>query len=99
MAQQQPILFTMRIETANWDNLKRGNDELFGALIERAREAGLISSKVYRSEEDSNEILFVSEWRSHDDLHKFGDRFNEIAGAKPEDWEDVAWSLSDARSF
>jgi heme-degrading monooxygenase HmoA len=67
MTQQQPILFTMRIKTANWDNLKRANDELFGALIERAREAGLISSKVYRSEEDPSEVLFVSEWRSHDD--------------------------------
>ncbi len=40
MTQQQPIRFTMRIKTANWDNLKRANDELFGALIERAQEAG-----------------------------------------------------------
>ena len=57
MTQQQPILFTMRIEIANWGNLKRAGGELFG------------------------------------------DGFNEIAGAKPEGWKDVAWSLSVARSF
>ena len=40
MTLQQPILFTMPIETANWDNLKRANDELFGALIERPGRRG-----------------------------------------------------------
>jgi heme-degrading monooxygenase HmoA len=76
---------------------------MFGALIDKARAAGLLSSKVYRSEADPDDVLFVSEWRSHEDLHKFGeengDRFNEVAGVKPEDWEDLAWGLSDARSF
>ena len=41
------ILFTMRIKSAAWDNLKRANDE----LLSKARSAGCISSKVYRSEE------------------------------------------------
>ena len=105
MTQQgdQRILFTMRVKTAQWENLKRANDEVFGKLIDEAREAGLISSKVYQSEEDPNDVLFVSEWRSHEDMHKFGDdfgdRFNEMAGAKPEDWEDIAWHLSDAKSL
>ena len=63
---------------------------MFGEITERAREAGLISSKVYRIEEGSNEILFVSESRSDDNLHEFGGRFSEIAVAKSEDWEDVA---------
>ena len=97
----QPILFTMRIKTADWDKLKRANDEVFGGLIDEARQAGLISSKVYRSEANPNDVLFVSEWRSHDSLHDFGDkhgdRFNEIAGVTGEDWEDIAWRLSDAR--
>ena len=97
----QPILFTMRIKTADWDKLKQANDEVFGGLIDEARQAGLISSKVYRSEANPNDVLFVSEWRSHDSLHDFGDkhgdRFNEIAGVTGEDWEDVAWRLSDAR--
>ena len=100
---EQGILFTMRIKTARWENLKRANDEVFGELLDRAREAGLLSSKVYRSEEDPNDVLFVSEWRSHEDMHKFGDeygdRFNEVAGVKPEDWEDVSWRLSDARAY
>ena len=96
MTQQgQPIMFTMRIKSAQWDKLKRANDEVFGGVIDHARENGLISSKVYRSEQDPSDVLFVSEWRSHDDLHKFGeevgDQFNEIAGAKPDDWEDIAW--------
>ena len=105
MTQQsdQPILFTMRIQGARWENLKKANDEVFGVLIDKAREFGLLSSKVYRSEADSDDVLFVSEWRSHEDLHKFGeeygDRFNEVAGVKAEDWEDMAWGLSDARSF
>ena len=98
-----PILFTMRIKTARWENLKRANDEVFGELLKKAQEAGLISSKVYRSEADPNDVLFISEWRSHEDMHKFGDehgeRFNEVAGANPEDWEDIAWRLSDAKSF
>ena len=101
--QDQPILFTMRIKSANWDRLKQANDEVFGALIDEAREAGLISSKVYRSETDPNDVLFVSEWRSHEALHEFGDkhgdRFNEMAGVTGEDWEDVAWRLSDAKSL
>ena len=105
MTQQedQKILFTMRIKAARWESLKRANDEVFGELIDEAREAGLISSKVYRSEADPNDVLFVSEWRSHEDLHDFGDkhgdRFNEVAGVKPEDWEDVAWRLSEAKAL
>ena len=105
MTQQEDrqILFTMRIKTANWDRLKKANDEVFGGLLDKAREAGLISSKVYRSEADPSEVLFVMQWSSHDALHRFGDehgdRFNEAAGVQPEDWEDIAWSLSDARSL
>ena len=99
---EQPIFFTMRIKTANWEKLRRANDEVFGELLDKAREAGLISSKVYRNEEDPSDVLFVSEWRSHEAMHKFGeeygDRFNEAAGTKPEDWDDVAWRISDARS-
>lgn len=76
---------------------------MFGGLIEKARVAGLLSLKVYRSEADPNDVLFVSEWRSQEDLHKFGDengdQFNEVAGVKPENWEDIAWNLSYAKSF
>ena len=105
MTQQsgQPILFTMRIKTAKWENLKKANDEVLAEVMDKAREFGLISSKVYRSEADPNDVLFVMEWRSHEDMHRFGDevgdKFNQVAGAKPEDWEDMAWGLSDARSF
>ena len=49
------------------------------------------------------DVLFVSEWRSHDAMHDFGheygERFNDIAGVTGEDWEDVAWRLSDAMSL
>ena len=43
------------------------------------------------------------EWPSHEAMHKFGeeagDEFNRLAGAKPEDWEDQAWTLSDANAI
>ena len=93
----------MRVATAKWENLKKANDEVFGGLIEKARAAGILSSKVYPSEADPNDVLFVSEWRSQEDLHEFGDengdQFNEAAGVKPENWEDIAWNLSDAKRF
>mgnify|MGYP002816753585 FL=1 len=79
------------------------NDQVFGDLVEKAKESRLISSKVYRSEGDPSDVLFVSEWRSHEDMHKFGeehgDKFNEIAGVNPDDWEDVAWKLTDAKGL
>ena len=97
------ILFTMRIKTDNWERMKSANDQVFGDLVEKAKESGLISSKVYRSEGDPSDVLFVSEWRSHEDMHKFGeehgDKFNEIAGVNPDDWEDVAWKLTDAKGL
>ena len=72
--EEQPVLLTMRIKTAKWENLKKPND-----------------------------VLFVSEWRSHEDMHKFGeehgDKFNEIAGVNPDDWEDVAWKLTGPQAF
>ena len=34
LAEDQPILFTMRIKTAQWENLKRANDEVFGELLD-----------------------------------------------------------------
>ena len=103
MTSDDSILFTMRIKTDNWENMKRANDQVFGELLEKAMESGLVSSKVYRSEADPSEVLFVSEWRSHEDMHRFGEEhgetFNEIAGVNPDDWDDVAWKLTDAKGL
>ena len=103
MTQDESILYTMRIKTAKWEALKAANDNVLGAMIDDAKTAGMISNRVYRNETDPSDVLFVTEWASHDAMHKFGEehgeRFNKIAGAKPEDWEDNSWKLSDARSL
>ena len=98
--EEQPVLLTIRIKTAKWENLKRAHDTVFGEAIYSDPESGLISAKVYRSNSDSNDVMFVSEWQSEEDINKFarthGERFNEIAGTGADDGEDTIWRLADA---
>ena len=93
----QPVLFTSRIRSARWDNLKRAHDIVFGEAIYMPQEPALLSAKIYRNDTDSSDVLLVSEWRSFEDLRLFalehGERFNGLAGTQPDEGEDVVWRL------
>ena len=101
MTQQgdQPVLFTMRIKTARWESIKRAHDIVFGEAVYVNHDSGLLYSRIYRNDADSNEVMLVSEWQSHEDLRRFalehGERFNEMAGTRSDEGEDVVWRLED----
>ena len=95
----QPVLFTSRIKSARWDNLKRAHDIVFGEAIYMPQEPALLSAKIYRNDADPSDVFLVSEWRSFEDLRLFalehGERFNDLAGTPPDEGEDVVWRLAE----
>ena len=93
----QPVLFTSRIKSARWDNLKRAHDIVFGEAIYMPQEPVLLSAKLYRNDADPGDVLLISAWRSFEDLRLFalehGERFNHLAGTQPDEGEDLVWRL------
>lgn len=87
------ILMSMILKQGELDRVQAATD----TLLDRARDRGLISHRLYRSDNDPNRFLFLQEWESHHAAHELGDEigdeFNRIIGARPEDWEDDAWVL------
>jgi quinol monooxygenase YgiN len=90
------VLITMRVKIHDFEGTKKAA-ELFA---ESAKKAGCHWAKVYRSEKDPNDVLWLMEWESHDAFNKSGDetgeQFNELVNPAS-DWEDVVWHLSDAK--
>ena len=72
------------------------SSELAMTWMESQPEEGLVSTKMYRSEENPNDLLIVQEWASHDAFHemsdKYGDEFNRRAGTEGLDWRTGVWT-------
>lgn len=69
-------------------------------FAQTAKKSGCHWAKVYRSEKDSNDVLWLMEWESHEAFNKSGDESGEEFNALVDpvgEWEDVAWNLSDAQ--
>jgi hypothetical protein len=96
---EKSILFTSRIRSAKWDNIKRAHDIVFGEAIYLSKQTTLMSAKIYRNDADLDDILLVSEWQSFEDLRLFalehGTRFNDLAGTQPDEGEDLVWHLAE----
>ena len=89
------VLNTMRVKVQDFDGTKKAAV----MLAKNARQAGCHWAKVYRSEKDPNDVLWLMEWESHDAFNRSGDESGEEFNAlvKPAgEWEDVVWHLSDA---
>ena len=89
------VLTTMKVGPVDWAKFRPATEWLDGQ-----GSAGLNSTKVYRSESDSDSVLVVQEWDSHDTMHavseRVGPEFNQRAGTEGLDWETGVWVLSDA---
>jgi quinol monooxygenase YgiN len=92
------VLITMRVKVHDFEGTKKAA-VLF---VKNAKKAGCLSAKVYRSEKDPNDVLWLMEWVSHEAFNKSGDEsgdeFNSLVNPAGE-WEDVVWHLSDAASI
>jgi quinol monooxygenase YgiN len=85
----------MRVKVHEFAGTKKAA-EMFA---QTAKKAGCHWAKVYRAEKDSNEVLWLMEWESHEAFNKSGDEtgeeFNRLVNPAGE-WEDAVWHLSDA---
>ena len=92
------VLITMRVKVNDFEGTKKAA-VLF---VKNTKKAGCHSAKVYKSENDPNDVLWVMEWESHEAFNKSGDEngdeFNSLVQPAGE-WEDVVWHLSDAASI
>jgi len=92
------VLITMRVKVNDFEGTKKAA-ELF---VKQAKKAGCHLARVYRSEKDPNDVLWLMEWESHEAFNKSGDEtgeeFNSLVTPAGE-WEDVVWHLSDAASI
>ena len=90
------VLITMRVKVHDFEGTLKAA-EMFAM---NAAKAGCHWSKVYRSENDPNDVLWLMEWESHEAFNRSGDEsgeeFNALVNPAGE-WEDVVWHLSDAR--
>ncbi len=88
------IIFTSRQFPKDWAQYK----EAVRKYTAMAKESGCTMSKIYRRDGNPGEILWISEWPSHDAVHKFGDKIGEEMNSylvSPET-DDAAWNPSDA---
>ena len=92
------VLLTMQVGPVDWDKFKAAAEWGYGH-----NPSGLISSKVYRAEDDPSTVLVVEEWDSHDAWHRFadevGEEFNSRAGTEGANWQDTIWVQSDATTY
>ena len=89
------VLITMRVKVHDFEGTKKAA----AMFATSAKKAGCHWAKIYRSEKDPNDILWLMEWDSHDAFNKSGDdtgeEFNKLVNPAGE-WDDVVWHLSDA---
>ena len=89
------VLITMRVKVHEFEGTRKA------AILfaEKAKDAGCHWAKVYRSEKEPNDVLWLMEWDSHEAFEKsgdeVGDQFNELVQLAG-DWDDTVWHLSDA---
>ena len=92
------VLITMRVKVHDFEGTKKAA-EMFA---KSAKKDGCLWAKVYRSEKDPNDVLWLMEWESHAAFEKSGEetgeQFNELVNPAGE-WDDVVWHLSDAVSI
>ena len=90
-----PVLITMRVKVNDFEGTKQA--AAYFAHI--AKQAGCYWAKVYRSQKDPNEVLWLMEWESHEAFNKSGEEtgeeFNKLVNPAS-DWQDDVWQLSDA---
>ena len=89
------VLITMRVVVTDFEGTKKAA-EMF---VKNAKKAGCHSARIYRSEKNPNDVLWLMEWESHEAFNKSGDESGEEFNAlvKPAgEWEDAVWHLSDA---
>jgi quinol monooxygenase YgiN len=79
------VLITMRVKIHDFEGTRKA--------------AGCHWAKVYRSEKDPNDVLWLMEWESHEAFNKSGDEtgeeFNRLVDRASE-WDDVVWHLSES---
>ena len=89
------VLITMRVKVHDYEGTKKA----VKMFSQSAKKAGCHWAKVYRSEKDPNDVLWLMEWESHDAFNKSGDEtggeFNTLVNPVGE-WDDVVWHLADA---
>ncbi len=90
-----PVLITMRVKVYDFEGTKKAAAN----FAQIAKQAGCYWAKVYRSEKNPNDVLWLMEWESHEAFNKSseetGDEFNRLVNPMG-DWEDEVWHLSDA---
>lgn len=90
------VLITVRVKVNDFEGTKKAAT----MFAESAKKVGCHWAKVYPSEKDPNDILWLMEWESHNAFNKSGgetgEQFNELV-VPASDWEDVVWHLSDAK--
>ena len=71
-------------------------------FAKKAKKTGCHWARVYLSEKDPNDVLWLMEWESHEAFNRSGDETGDEINAlvNPNgDWEDFVWHLSDAVSI
>jgi quinol monooxygenase YgiN len=91
------IVFTSRFFPKDWAKMKVA----LAKYTAMAKENGCTMSRVYQRDGDPKEALWISEWPSHEAVHKYGDlmgeEFNSLL-TNP-DTDDAAWDPTDAPSI
>lgn len=89
------VLVTMRVRVKDFEGVKAAMAKYGNAM----QSAGCHWARVYRSEKDPDDVLFLMEWESHEAFNASGedsgDDFNALVQPASE-WDDVVWHLSDA---
>ena len=92
------VLITMRVKVHDFEGTRKAAE----VLAQSARQAGCHWARIYRSEKDPNDVLWLMEWESHEAFNKSGDetgeQINRLVNPAGE-WDDVVWHLSDAATI
>jgi hypothetical protein len=85
----------MQVGPVDWTKFKSALD-----WAKTLPSPGRSYSRVYRMEQDPNQVLVIEEWDSHEAFHKVtdqvGDEFNRRAGTEGMHWETGTWELADS---
>jgi len=94
------VLVWMTVRVRDWNAFRDTIGWAVGGM-EKDPPKGLHSTQVCRREGDSDLVLDLEEWDSHDIWMQFADRvgeeFNKRANTEGLDWETFIWHPSDAK--
>ncbi len=71
------VLVTMRVKVHDFEGTRRVAE----LLVKSAKQAGCMSSKIYRSDKDPNDVLWLMEWESHEACNQRGDEAGDDINA------------------